>query len=144
MKTNTQSSSNNKSNLRQRSNLSETVKKGSVQSIVSASGTVQTANYLPVTTSVNGIVKKVYVKEGQTVLKGQKIMDLTLDSEGQNSMTSSYASYLRSKIDLQAAKNSILAAESNILQKNNSCNSYRFINRLFTQYRNLSIIHLIG
>lgn len=111
------SSSNNKSNLRQRSNLSETVKKGSVQSIVSASGTVQTANYLPVTTSVNGIVKKVYVKEGQTVLKGQKIMDLTLDSEGQNSMTSSYASYLRSKIDLQAAKNSILAAESNILQK---------------------------
>ena len=58
---------------------------GNIVSGISASGTIQTANYLAVTTSVNGIVSKVYVKEGDQVIKGQNIMEITLDSEGEKS-----------------------------------------------------------
>ena len=36
--------------------------RGNIVESVSASGQIQTANYLAVTTSVNGIVKKVFVK----------------------------------------------------------------------------------
>ena len=38
------------------------VSKGNISSEISASGQVQTANYLAVTTRVNGIVKDVYVE----------------------------------------------------------------------------------
>ncbi len=93
------------------------VQKGLVQSSVSASGTVQTANYFPITTSVNGIVKSVLVKEGDIVKKGQKIMEITLDSEGENSKTSAYAAYLRAKISLDSAKNSLLTVESTMIQE---------------------------
>src|SRR3989344_5715506 len=62
-----------------------TVKKGNITSSISSSGQVATANYISVTTSVNGIVKAVYVKEGDKVSAGQKLMEITLDSEGEKS-----------------------------------------------------------
>jgi HlyD family secretion protein len=46
--------------------------KNLVKSSISASGNIATANYLAVTTSVNGIIKDVYVKEGDVVKAGQK------------------------------------------------------------------------
>jgi len=93
------------------------VKKGNISSTVSASGQIETANYLAITTSVNGIVKKVYVKEGDIVKKGQKIIEVTLDSEGEISLANAYASYLRAKNALDSAKNSLIPLESAVIQK---------------------------
>ncbi|PIR43196.1 hypothetical protein COV24_04090 [candidate division WWE3 bacterium CG10_big_fil_rev_8_21_14_0_10_32_10] len=109
----------NKSTI-QTSNISvseEKVKKGNVKSTVSTSGQVQNANYLPVTTSVSGIVKTVYVKEGDEVKKGDKIMEVTLDSEGEKSKSSAYAAYLKAKNSLDSANNSLYSAQSTLTQK---------------------------
>ena len=98
---------------------------GNIVSGISASGQIETANYLSVTTSVNGIVKKVYVKEGDQVVKGQQIMEVTLDSEGEKSRISSYASYLRAKNSLENAKNSLYTLESAVIQKEEAFNDVK-------------------
>lgn len=90
---------------------------GNIVSGISVSGQIETANYLAVTTSVNGIVKNVYVKEGDKVVQGQNIMEITLDSEGEKSRLSAYVSYLKAKNSLESSKNSLLSLESTMLQK---------------------------
>lgn len=97
--------------------VTSTVKKGTITSYVSTTGTIQAANYLAITTSVNGIVKKVYVTEGTEVVRGQKIMEITLDSEGEKSLADAYSSYLRAKNSLESAKNSLYGLETSMLQK---------------------------
>jgi RND family efflux transporter MFP subunit len=92
-----------------------TVKKGSVNRSVSASGQVETANYLTVTTSVNGIVKQVLVKEGEIVRKGQKIMEITLNSDGEESLAQAWSAYLSAKNSLEKAKNDIISKQSDLL-----------------------------
>lgn len=93
------------------------VKKGSITSSISAFGNIQTANYLAVTTSANGIVKSVFVKEGDKVAKGTKIMEITLDLEGEKSKISAYSSYLKAKISLENAKNSLYTYENSLNTK---------------------------
>ncbi|EKD99793.1 MAG: hypothetical protein ACD_22C00172G0003 [uncultured bacterium] len=96
--------------------LSATVKKGDVTSSISLSGQVATANYLSVTTSVNGIVKEVFVKEGDQVYTGQNLMEITLDSEGEKSRISAYSAYLKAQNSLTSAKNSTNSLEVAELQ----------------------------
>jgi len=60
----------------------ETIEKGTLVSTVSVSGKLITSNILEIKTTATGVVKKVYVKDGQTVYKGQKIAEITLDSSG--------------------------------------------------------------
>lgn len=93
----------------------DTAKIGTITESISASGKVLTSNYMAVTTSVNGIVSKVYVKEGDIVKKDQKIMDVVLDSEGEKSRQNSYASYLRAKNSLDSAKNQLLSLENSMI-----------------------------
>ncbi len=89
-----------------------TVKKGDITQSISASGQIQTANYFPITSGVNGIVAKVFVKEGETVTEGQQIMEITLDAEGNRSLTSAYSSYLKAKNSLDNATNTLKATEN--------------------------------
>ncbi len=96
------------------------VTKGNISSSVSASGNIETSNYLAVTTGVNGIVKKVYVQEGETVVKGQKIMEITLNSDGEESYASAYASYLSAKSSLERAQSDLLNKESSLINAENS------------------------
>ena len=97
--------------------LTQLVKIGDIVSAVSASGQIETANYLPITTSVNGIVKEVFVKEGDSVTQGQKIMEITLDSEGQSAKDSAYSNYLKAKNSVESAKNSLYSLETSKIQK---------------------------
>ena len=90
-------------------------KKGTIRETVSASGQIETANYLTITTSVNGIVNKVYVKEGDVVTKGQAIMDITLNSEGEESLSSARSSYLSARNTLDSAINTLLTYESTLI-----------------------------
>lgn len=91
------------------------VTKGNITSSISASGSIQTSNYLAVTTSVNGIVNKVLVKEGDTVYQGQALMNVTLDTEGVTNQANAYSSYLRAKQSLDSAKEALTTTYANAI-----------------------------
>ncbi|CAN5309008.1 HlyD family efflux transporter periplasmic adaptor subunit [soil metagenome] len=97
--------------------------KGTLISTVTASGNIVATNNIDVTSSANGQVAKVYVKEGDTVTKGQKLFDITLDAAGQQRQASSYASYL-------SAKNAVNSANASYytLQASSFAANQKFIN----------------
>jgi len=109
----------NKSNNKDIVTTTSKVTQGSINLSVSASGKIETANYLAVTTSVNGIVKKVHVQEGDKVVKGQKIMEIILNSDGEENRLSAYASYLTAKINLNKANNDLLTKETSLINEEN-------------------------
>ena len=92
-----------------------TVERGTISNSVSATGLIETANYLSVTTSVNGIVKEVFVNEGDTITKGQPIMEITLNSDGEESYLSAQSSYLAAKNALDSAKTSLISSDSSLI-----------------------------
>lgn len=100
--------------------ITQPAEKGTIQAYVEASGTVQTTNYFPVTTSVSGSVSKLYVAEGDTVKKGDKIMDITLDPESEKTRSSAYASYLQSLTSLNDVKASLAVLEATTQEKEDS------------------------
>lgn len=68
------------------------VTKGTIVSSVSASGQILTSNLVNVGTQATGVVKAVYVKDGETVYAGQKIAEITLDSDGALANAKAWAS----------------------------------------------------
>jgi len=88
--------------------------KGTLITSVSASGTVSSGSSVSITTNATGIVKNVYVKDGDTVSAGDKIADITLDINSQQKQAAAWSSYLSAKNSLDSAKakiNSLQAAE---------------------------------
>lgn len=120
--------------------ITASVERGTITSGISASGQIATANYLSVTTSVNGIVKKVYVKEGEKVIAGQKLMDVTLDSEGEKSRISSYSAYLKAVNSLNSAKNSIVSIETQLAQAEKAFKEEKERNNYQTSEERLSYL----
>ncbi|HLD51130.1 hypothetical protein A3K34_01590 [candidate division WWE3 bacterium RIFOXYC1_FULL_40_10] len=100
--------------------LTAKVQRGTLKDSVSSSGQIESANYLPVTTAVNGIVEKVYVKEGEVVSKGQKLMSVTLNSDGQESLSQAWNTYLSAKNSLDSANNKLYALESALINATES------------------------
>ena len=92
------------------------VKRGDIKESVLVTGKVETANYFPVRTSVNGIVKKILVKEGNIVYKGQKIMEIALNSDGEADYQSALSNYLSAKINLEKVINEKKGKQSTYLQ----------------------------
>lgn len=86
------------------------VERGAVVSSVSASGTIISSNLMPVTSLASGVVKEVFVKDGQKVYKGQKIAEIDLDEDGQKQYASGYASLMSARNSLNAANNSYRSA----------------------------------
>ena len=82
-----------------------TVTKGTVVATISASGKVLTTNTLAINTQASGVVKKVYVKDGDMVVAGQRLADIELDSDGTLANAKAYAS-------LVSAQNSVNSANS--------------------------------
>ena len=71
-----------------------TVEKGTLVTSISATGTITSSNKTTITTGATGTIKKVYVKNGDTVTKGQKIADITLDDDGTYNQTVAWANYV--------------------------------------------------
>lgn len=71
-----------------------TVQKGTIVSSISASGKALTTNILAIDTQASGVVKKVYVKDGDKVFAGQKIAEITLDSSGALANAKAFASLM--------------------------------------------------
>lgn len=89
-----------------------TVQKGTIVSTVSASGTALTTSILSINTNASGFVKKVYVKDGDKVIAGQKIAEITLDQTGLEKNASSYASYINALNGVNSANNSYRSAQA--------------------------------
>jgi macrolide-specific efflux system membrane fusion protein len=88
------------------------VERGTIVSSISASGQILTANIVNITTNTKGLVKKVYVKDGDKVWAGQKLMELTLDSDAQQKAASAYSSYLSAKNSLDSAQATLYTLQS--------------------------------
>jgi len=86
------------------------VEKGTIVSTVSASGQVLTTNTLSITTEASGVVKKVYVKDGDKVIAGQKLAEITLDTAGLEKNAAAYASYISAQNGVNSARNSYRSA----------------------------------
>lgn len=81
------------------------VEKGTLITTVTASGQVSGASSMDITTQASGVVAKVYVKNGDNIIQGQKIADLTLDAQSQQKQVAAYANYLSAKNNLDSANN---------------------------------------
>ncbi|HEX6976773.1 MAG TPA: efflux RND transporter periplasmic adaptor subunit [Patescibacteria group bacterium] len=99
------------------------VEKGTIVASVTASGKVNTANVMEVTSGASGIIKKVYVKDGARVGAGQKLADITLDQSGQQKNAQAWSSYLASKNSLESAKTNLYT-----LQASSFAANQKFIN----------------
>jgi len=88
------------------------VERGMIINSVSASGEVLSANIISVSTKASGTVSRVFVKDGDQVKKGDKIMEITLDLQGEQKYAQARASYLSAKNSLESAKLTKLTLEA--------------------------------
>lgn len=92
----------------------DTVTRGTVISTISASGKVLTTNILSISTQASGVVKKVYVKDGDKVFAGQKLAEITLDSDGILANAKAYSSLVSAQNSLNSANNSYRSTQASI------------------------------
>lgn len=93
------------------------VERGTLVVAVEGSGTVASTNNSNVTTSATGVVKTLYVKDGDEVKTGDKIAELELDLEGQQKNAQAYASYQQAQNSLQSAKDALYTAQADLFTK---------------------------
>jgi len=93
------------------------VERGMIISSVSASGQVLSVNILSANTKASGIVKTVYVKDGNAVKKGDKILEIALDFQGQQKNAQAWSSYLSAKNSLESAKATLYSLQSDMFTK---------------------------
>ncbi len=89
------------------------VSKGTLVTAISATGTITSSNKTSITTGATGVIKKVYVKNGDTVIKGQKIAEIVLDDEGIANQTIAWANYVST---LQSQNESIVNQQASDIQ----------------------------
>ncbi len=78
--------------------------KGTLMTSVSASGTITSGNSTSVDTKVSGVVEAVYVTNGDTATKGQKIADVAPDEYAAQRETAAWVSYLDAKEAVKTAE----------------------------------------
>jgi len=91
------------------------VEKGTLVVAISVSGQVSSANSAEVTTQASGVVKTVFVKDGDTVKTGDKIAQIDLDLTGQQRSQQAYASYQSAQNNVESAKASYYSMQSSML-----------------------------
>ncbi len=94
-----------------------TVERGTLIVSVTASGKVASFNNIPITTKATGVVKKIYVLNGQEVKAGDKIAEIDLDRMAQQQYLSSLASYQNAKNNLETAKTKQYSLQANMFNK---------------------------
>lgn len=92
--------------------------KGTLVTTVSASGTVSSGSMVSITTSVTGVVTNVYVQNGDSVIQGQKIADITLDQSAQQKQAQAWAAYLNAQASLDSAKSKLNSLQSALFKAN--------------------------
>lgn len=100
------------SNSQQQGPQATTVTKTTLTQIINASGQIDSSGQTQVTTSAGGTVKEVYVKVGDTVKKGDKILEITPDLTTVASQQSAWTSYLSAKNTLSQAQAKLHSLEA--------------------------------
>ncbi len=77
--------------------------RGTIVSTVSTSGQVMATGRLPILSQASGEVTAVYVKNGDKVIAGQKILSMTLDPGAAAKNAAAWSSYLSAKTNLDSA-----------------------------------------
>ncbi|OGM76531.1 hypothetical protein A2210_02470 [Candidatus Woesebacteria bacterium RIFOXYA1_FULL_40_18] len=90
------------------------VTKGTIVSTVSASGQILTSNLVNVSTQATGVVKAVYVKNGDKVYAGQKIAEITLDSDGTLANAKAWTSLVSAQNGVNSANNSYRSTQASL------------------------------
>jgi multidrug efflux pump subunit AcrA (membrane-fusion protein) len=93
------------------------VEQGMIISSVSASGQVLSVNLMSANTKASGIVTQVYVQDGVWVNKGDKILQIDLDFQGEQKNTQAWASYLSAKNSLASARASQYGLQAEMFGK---------------------------
>ncbi len=91
------------------------VEKGPLVVSVSVSGQVSSANSAEVTTQASGVVKQVFVKDGDIAQAGDKIAELDLDLTGRQRAQLAYASYQSAQNNLDTARANLYSSGSTML-----------------------------
>jgi macrolide-specific efflux system membrane fusion protein len=89
----------------------ETAQKGTLINSISGSGTITSGNNTSVNTKVSGTVSKVYVTNGDTVKKGQKIAEAELDDYAKERQTAAWVNYLEATEAVKEAANNKAVAD---------------------------------
>lgn len=89
----------------------EVAEKGTLINSITASGTITSGSTTYITTGVVGTVKKVYVKNGDTVKKGQKLAEVTLSDDANETQTTAWANYLNALEKVKTAQADRTAAD---------------------------------
>lgn len=112
----------------------EKAEKGTLVVSITTSGLVASSSNAAVNTQISGIVKQVYVKNGETVAQGANIAEIELDQAGQQKQAAAWATYLnavntektaeQSKLSLQAQleqnRQAVLDAQNAVDARNNN------------------------
>jgi len=88
------------------------VEKGTIISSVSASGNILTTNVSMIMTTATGVVTKVYVTDGDHVTSGQKLAEVSLDTDGAQKYAAAWSSYLSSKNALDSSQTTLYSLRS--------------------------------
>lgn len=96
---------------------SSPVEKGTLTVVVTASGQVSQTNSATVETQASGVVRKVYVDNGQQVKVGDKIAEIELDLVGKQRSSSAWSSYQSARNSLENAKINYYTLQSDMLTK---------------------------
>lgn len=93
------------------------VERGTIVSSVSASGNILSSNMVSVTTQASGTVKQIFVKDGQTVKQADNILEINLDSAGQQRNAQAWSNYLSAKNSLDSAQATAYSLQSDMFTK---------------------------
>jgi RND family efflux transporter MFP subunit len=88
--------------------------KGNLIVSVTASGTVSGANSASVTTQTSGVVKNIFVENGQEVKSGDPIAEMDLDMDGNQRASQALASYQNAKNSLDNAQTTMYTLQSTL------------------------------
>lgn len=93
--------------------------KGTLVVNLDSSGQVAATNSRTVTTTASGVVKKVFVKEGQQVRTGTPILSIELDLNGTQKLQAAYASYQSAQNNLKTTQDKLLSLQSDLVNTKN-------------------------
>lgn len=89
------------------------VEQGQVVQTVSETGVVMSTAKTDVTSTIKGVIKSVYVQNGQIVKKGAKLFEVTSSATDEERQVA-YASYLSAKNTLNTAERNLYTFESDM------------------------------
>lgn len=106
----------NKNKTQNQYQTAKVTKETLIQS-VSASGKIVSSSSYIINTLATGVVKKIYVKNGDYVKKGEKILEIDLDFNGQKNYQQAWSNYLSAKNNLDSANATLYSLQSDLFSK---------------------------